>query len=390
MSMYENSLVVTHIVYRKEPQIVPIEGPYSFLGRSLKKIIKNVEVFGVPLTGFENEVSVGKYDSPKKIYVPKTLGKWLPAKFITDFFLIFFTTITWSLKNWGKKKLIIGIDPLSCLPLLMLKRIFGYTLIFYCVDFNKNRFNNKLLQKLYELADSWSTKYSDQTWVICDALKEYKKKIYGINTQYLPNSVVFDPKLFEEGKIFRTGDKMVWTGSLMTDRQFDILFGVFSLIQTKINNLKFVLAPTRDYDRFEKYIKKYKIKNAKVLRLNSRHDFQKIASRCDVGIALYDERFGSTKFIEPMKIWDFLLCGLPFVVSCEPSITKDVVESGVAYLMNPKNRVLNIDNLKLFLSQKNLAQYSQRCLEIAKKYDFDRQVKIRINKLLSDELKNTK
>ncbi len=390
MNKFDTVFVVTHIAYRKDLPIMPIEGPYSSIIKSLGKIVKNVVLFGIPLNGFENEVIWGELGKTKNIYLPKILGKINPIKFLVDIILIVFALLAWIFKTRSQKRLVIGIDPLSCLPLLLFKNIFGYTLVFHCVDFNKNRFSNKILQQLYELADEFASKYSDQTWVICDALKKYKKNKYGLIAQYLPNSVVFDPNIFKNGKDYRTGNKMVWTGSLMTARQFDILFGVFSLIQHEIRGINFVIAPTREHGKFDEYVKKYKIKNAKVIRLNGRYEFQKIAAKCDVGIALYDEQFGSTEFIEPMKIWDFLLCGLPFIVSCEPSVSRPVIKSGVAYFMDPKNTVFDIEKLRSFLDKKNLARKNQKCLDLAKRFDIDRQIKIRLQMLLSDINKATK
>lgn len=385
MNKFERALIVTHIAYRREPPRLPIEGPYSTLARSLSRVVPMVETLGLPLEGFDQEVWYGTEAQSKKIKVPPVLGVWLPAKFIFDLLITTIAVFFWSVANWGKRKIIIGIDPLSCLPLWILKDFLGYTLVFHCVDFNLKRFDNWGLQRLYELADKWATYKSDQTWVICEALKVYKKMRFQKEAYYLPNSVNFDSEIYNQGKGARTGNKMVWTGSVMTSRQFDILFNVFSTIQTKVNsNIQFVIAPTRDHGKFKKYVTKYKLKKTKILKLTSRREFQGEAARCDVGIALYDDKFGSTQFIEPMKIWDFLLCGLPFIVSSEPSISKPIVRSKVAYFMNPKNQIPEIKSLKSFLSPINLSKKSKACLNLAKKYDFDKQVKLRIKMLLSN------
>ncbi len=384
MKKFDCILVVTHIAYRKTLPPDPIEGPYSSLCQALSSITGNVSIFGVPLVGYENALVYGLWGNTQKIQIPRFFGNWSLLKFPMDIFLSTTALVWWSIINWNKNKLVIGIDPLSCLPLWLFKKVFGYTLVFHCVDFNKNRFNSKLLQYLYEMADEWASRFSDETWVICEALKDYKKKWYGVSSYYIPNSVVFDPKIYKEGKIKRVGDKIVWTGSLLTNRQYDILFGVLSYIQTEVrSDIKFVIAPTKDYEKFESYAKKYKLKNMKLLKLNSRLEFQKVAARCDVGIALYDEQFGSTEFIEPMKIWDFLLCGLPFIVSSEPSISKPIVDSGVAYFMKPKNQIPDIRSLKLFLSKRNLLSKARACLVIAKNFDIERQVGIGLNRLLS-------
>lgn len=388
MKTFDAALVVTHIAYRKDSTRTSIEGPYSFLAEALSKFVKKVDVFGLPLIGYDMSVVHGEWKCERNIRIPKLFGSWLSLKFATDTILNTLYICWWSAFNQNRNKIVIGVDPLSCLPLWILKKLLGYTLVFHCVDFNKNRFGNPLLQRAYELSDKWASKYSDETWVICEALKEYKKRVYGTQSIYIPNSVPFNGNLYKNGKDKRTGNKIVWTGSLMTNRQFDILFEVFFLIQNEIrSDIKFVIAPTRDHSKFKKYLTKYKIKNSRVLSLNGRYEFQKVAATCDAGIALYDEQFGSTEFIEPMKIWDFLLCGLPFIVSSEPSVSKPIKNSGVAYFMNPKNVVPDKKSLKHFLSKKNLIDKSVECLKIAERYDFEKQVSRSI-KVLSSKLLN--
>ncbi len=383
MKKFENVLVVSHIAYRKTEPLAPIEGPYSSLSSALIKNIKNVDILGLPLEGYKNEIIYGKWKKPQKKTLPSFLGNSLPVKFVIDILITTQFILQWSLKNKHKKKLVIGVDPLSCLPLLLFRPLLGYTLVFHCVDFNKNRFENKYLQLLYETADKWSSKYSDQTWVICEALRDYKRKTYGIESFYVPNSVVFNPTIYSSGHRERKGDKMIWTGSLLTDRQFDILFGFLSTIQKEIRkDIKYVIVPTKDHEKFELYSKKYMLRNTDILRLNGRLEFQKVAAKCDVGIALYDEKFGSTEFIEPMKIWDFLLCGLPFIVSKEPSLSKPILNSGVVYRLAPKNNLTDFDSLRLFLSEDNLASQSRTCLNIAKQFDIDKQVNERLKMLL--------
>ncbi len=383
MKKFDCALVITHVAHRKIAPFDPVEGPYSSLAQALTMFIKSVKVFGLPLEGYDNEIVYGTWGKTKRKQIPRFLGRWPVLKFVIDIFLDSLALIRWAIRNRDKNRLVIGVDPLSCLPLWIFKKIFGYTLVFHCVDFNKHRFDNWAMQCIYELADEWASKFSDQTWVICEALKEYKKRNYHIESFYVPNSVVFDSSVYKKGLLERTGNKMVWTGSLLTARQFDVLFGVLSLIQKKIRpDMGFVIAPTKDHDKFETYVKKYRLKRVELLKLNSRAVFQQVAAKCDVGIALYDELFGSTEFIEPMKVWDFLLCGLPFVVSSEPSLSQMIKESGVAYLMKPKNKIPDERSLKLFLSKQNLVLKSTSCLKIAKHYDIKKQIKERLTMLL--------
>jgi hypothetical protein len=381
MSDFEKALVVSHILYRKIPPYEPVEGPYTTDSEALSVIIGNkVETCLIPLTDYNNPVLFGKWGGSQKLKIPLLLGEFLPLKYITDFFLILFFNIRFNLLNRHKKRLIIGIDPLSCLPLAIFKNIFKYKLVFHSVDFNKNRFKSKIMQKLYEKADEISTKLSDQTWVVCESLQNYKKRNFEIYSFYLPNSIIYNESFYQKGKKLKTGNKIAWTGSFLTEKSFEILFGLFKEIQEKIrSDMKFYLAPTRDHKKFKEYAKKFKLKNCEILNLHSRLEWQKFSASYDVGIAVYDENFGSTEFIEPTKIWDFMMCGMPFIISSEPSVSAPIRKAGVAYFLNPGNKIPEGDSLKEFLMPKNIKNKQRKCLNLAKQFDIKEQIQKRLS-----------
>lgn len=378
---FESASVITHIIYRKLSPYDILEGPFSSACNSLLSLIKDVESLQIPIADFDKPLLFGPWKKEKKITLPRLLGNIVALKYLIDIAFISLYTIGYNLKNMSKKRVMIGIDPLSCIPLIFLKKIFGFTLIFYSVDFNEIRFKNKLLQFIYEKADEWSTKLSDQTWVVCESLKNYKKKRYNIDSFYIPNSSLFNGEFYKQSHRLRTGDKMAWTGSFLTDRQYNIFFDVLKYIQKTHPKINFYLVPTGEHERLENLIKKYNLKRAKVIRLFSREDWQKFAATCDIGIAIYDDQFGSTKFIEPLKIWDFMMCGLPFIISHEPSIATSIINSGVVYRLKPKNMIPKDGSLEKFISNVNIKKMQHSCLEIAKEYEFLKLMKINLNRL---------
>lgn len=380
MPNFEKALVITHIVYRKVSPYEPLEGPYSTDCTALTLITQNnVETCQIPLFGFNNPVIYGKWKSPRQVKILTVLGKLSALKYIVDFFIITFFLFKFCFSNRTKNKLVVGIDPLSCFPLTLFKKFLGYKLIFHSVDFSKNRFKNKLLQKLYEIADGVSTKFSDQTWVVCESLQKYKKIKFNIESFYMPNSPIFNDIFYKDGEKIKRGNKMAWTGSI-SERSLDILFKLLSEIQGKIRkDMEFYLAPTMNHDKFTKYSKKYKLKKVEVLNLCSRLEWQKTSAAYDVGIAIYDEEFA--EFIEPTKIWDFILCGMPFVISSEPSVSTPIKKAGVAYILEPHNRIPNNESLNEFLKPENLKKKQEKCLELAKEYDIKKQIEKRLLEL---------
>lgn len=367
-------LIISHVIYRKTTPYEPIEGPYSSINYALKSIGFNVETCQIPLDDFENPIIYGRSKKSKKLHLSKYLGKIAFLKYFIDFIITTLILIRFNLTYKKNKRLVIGIDPLSSLAPALLKKIFDYELIYYCVDFNKTRFNNNLLQWIYEKADKISSVKADQVWVICEALKDYKKRYYKTDSIYIPNSSVFNDQFYKQGKKLKTGNKVAWSGSCITHNQLEMLFMIFSLLQKIKPDLEFHIVPTSKYEEFKKKCLDYKLQNFKVYRLKSRSEWQRLAAKCDIGIAIYDPDFGSTKFIEPLKIWDFMMCGLPFIISNEPSLSREIVKSGVAYILSPKNKISRISDLKRFLNLENLKNLGPKCLKLAKKYDISKQI----------------
>lgn len=375
MRNFDSALIVTHVVHKKTSPYQPVEGPYSSVGNSFKPIIKEIYTCQIPLGGFKEPVIYGKWEKTRQFKLPKIFGQKLAIKYIIDIFIIIILAFAFNFKNRGKKRLIVGIDPLSCLPLTLFKKILNYRLVFYSVDFNRHRFNHPFTQWLYEKADEISSCFSNQTWVTSQSLKKYKKQEYGIEPIYIPNSSIFNAKLYEDGKKVRTGNKIAWTGSFSTERLYNTLFGLLKEIQDCLPyESNFCFAPINDHHKFKQYALKYQLKKFQILTLNSRLEWQKFAATCDVGIAVYDEKFGLTEFIEPLKMWDFLLCGLPFIISCEPLILSSIKKSGVAYFLLPGNKIPQDNSLKNFLDKENLVYLQSKCLRLAQKFDIQKQI----------------
>lgn len=377
ISKSKSALVITHVVYRKSKPFDTLEGPYSSVCNALTKNGYDVDTLQIPLERYDNQIVAGKWKSEDiRLNLPSFLGMIATLKYLTDLILIFVYSLLYFLRRKNQNKVVIAIDPLSCLSLVLLKKITYFKLIFYSVDFNKSRFKNPFLQFLYEKADKVSTIYSDECWVVCQSLAIYKKKHFRKNCIYIPNSVQFDESIYNHGVRFKTGNKLGWTGSFITDKQFDIFFLLLKKIQDLQLKMEFYVAPTGKHEQFLIYAKQYKIKSLSVLHLTSRKEWQEYAAKLDVGLAIYDPDFGSTEFIEPLKIWDYMLCGMPFIISGEPSLSDAIKKTGVAYILGPKNTIQDKNKLKEFLDADNLAVLHKKCVALAKEFDIGRQIKI--------------
>lgn len=380
MSKFDIVLVVTHVNYRSKPSCEPTEGPYSSVCKALAKEGESVYACLLPMTGFDHELRYGQWPNLNKTKIPSILGKVVPLKYLIDFFIVSVHALIFNASKKNEKKLFIGIDPLSCLPLVLLKKLFRLKLVFYSVDFNKKRFSNKLLQQFYEKADKICSRVSNQVWVVSESLKDYKWNNYKVKSLYIPNAPVFNSDVYNKNKLLKKGNKIAWTGGTLNERWYNYLFNVLKEIEKIRPDMEFYFAPISSHEDFEKYSQKYKLRKWRVLHLHSRSEWQEFAAKCDVGIAVYDDQFGSTEFIEPLKIWDYMMCCLPFIISCEPSISTPIKESGVAYFLAPHNKIPKDNSLKEFLKKENIARLQEKCIELAKEFDIQKQIEKALDK----------
>ena len=363
--MEDKYIIITHVLYKNNKKV---SGPYFSIINGLLQNNKDVLVLEIPLVGYENPVFYGKHDAQYKLKIPKGFGKTTPVKYLTDFILIFLLLIR--LLSFNKRNsVVIGIDPLSTVPAVFLRFLFNFKLIFYCVDFSENRFSNNLMQKMYEYFDKVSSVKTDQTWVVCESLAEYKGKNYKSESVYTPNSFTFNESYFETNKNSRTGNRVVWTGSILTDKQIHDIVTICAKLQMIRQELEFWFIPTNKIDLFKQEIEKNSLKNTTIYDVNGQDASSKLVSQCDLGLAIYDKDFGSTKYIEPIKIWEYMMCGLPFIISCEPSLNKEAINEGIALQLKPDNKPSDDDTLHNFISKENLIQLQSKCLQMAKKYD---------------------
>lgn len=381
MHKFQKILVVTHVVFKQtNGRMQGLTGPYTAVCQALTKIYNKIETCQIPLNGYEGPLLVGTWQKEYAKKIPEWMGRIVIVKYMYDFVLSAVSTIKFAFKYRTESKLVVAIDPLTCLPLLVLKHIFRFTLVFYCVDFNRTRFSSSLMQKLYELADELSSKKSDQTWVVSESLRQFKRRMYHIESIYIPNATTANPILSSGRGKHKKGNTLVWGGSCITQRQFDLLFAALKSIQTNVRkDLRIIIAPTTDHAKYEKKAKSLKLQ-AKVLKL-SHADWHKQIVAADVGIAVYDNKFGSTEFIEPMKIWEFMMAGLPFIISCEPSLYPKVKNSHVAFPLLPESQVPVDGTLRQFLSPTNLSSLQTKAQLLAEEFEMKKRIMFAIKRL---------
>lgn len=77
-----------------------------------------------------------------------------------------------------------------------------------------------------------------------------------------------------------------------------------------------------------------------------------------------------------------MVCGMPFIISCEPSISQPIKDSGIVYFLGPDNKITDAKSLGDFLQKGNLEALQSKCVNLAREYSIDRQIKTALAKLI--------
>ena len=375
--MEDKYIIITHVLHKNNKKV---SGPYFSVINGLLKNNKKVLTLEIPLIGYDNPIFYGKNDEQKTFKVPKVFGKHTPAKYIVDFILTFVLLVKLLISD-KNNSVVIGIDPLSTVPAVVAKVLLSFKVIFYSVDFNEKRFQNNLMQRMYEFFDKVASTRADQIWVVCESLAEYKKANYNLDSLYTPNSFTFNDDYYLTNRNLRNGNKVVWTGSILTDKQIQDIVAISAQLQKTRPELEFWYIPTNKIELFKREIEKNNLKNTQIHDVHGQDASSKLVSQCDLGLAVYDKDFGSTKYIEPIKIWEYMMCGIPFIISCEPSLNTEVIDKGIALQLKPGNKLPESEKVEKFISKENLLSLQITSLQMAKKYDIKEIIKDNISKL---------
>jgi len=248
-----------------------------------------------------------------------TLKREYPNTYISDIVFI----ITNALTNWD---IYIGVNSFNTLLGIILKIVLKKrAVIFYSVDYSPNRFSNKLLNIIYKIIDTIASRYSDYIW--CTT----KRMIYARSKQrgrlegiiHVPNGtwISYNYRELRKEKEDNNGNviNLVFVGYI--GRQFDL-----DLLISEVNRRRRVKLHIFGDGPQKKYLELIADKEKVKFYGRYPHDqIMKILLRKRwIGIAPYNKKVSHVLYGSPLKVIEYLSCGLPVIVSNIVEIAKDI------------------------------------------------------------------
>ena len=293
----------------------------------------------------------------------------------------------------GKYDLFIGINNLNTLAALILKRIGRVKkVIYYTIDYFPTRFENNILNSFYHLIDKVCVRFADETWNVSSVMVSAREKHNAVdrvinNRQYrVPIGIWYDKA---PRKSFSEIDKkkLIFVGQLLPHMGVDLVIKTMPEIIKKIPSIKLEIIGGGEQ-------KKYLMSLSKELGVQKyitfwgwvrdRRKLEKIMSDGAVGLATFNTEIldEKVKNADPGKIKDYMLLGMPIIVTNAISTINDIKKSRCGIVIKYKSSDLVSAVVQLLNDKNKLAEYRKNALAYVQQFDFGKLFEKNLSRVL--------
>jgi len=266
-----------------------------------------------------------------------------PLRYIKDLFL----TFIWGWKLGKKTDLFIGMNCLVT-TIGILLRFFGRVqkVIYFTADYSGRRFQNSLLNKIYDSFDLFSARRSDMVWNVSGKIQtlRWKQNVPKNRTLVVPNTVDFDFIPHSNGSSVKRRNNLVYVGGLnegygleefvdllpwilktFPDIQIDIIGGgaLEGLIREKASQLGCVeRVHFHGYMPYDKALA--------------------FLAQSSIGFAPYAADLDSEHYLrycDPSKVKAYMACGCTVIVRNVPELAGKIAAKGAGWVYETKEEL---------------------------------------------------
>jgi glycosyltransferase involved in cell wall biosynthesis len=347
---------------------------------------KEVCFVGNPLIDYLDSQKYSTFEiySSGKLAAKKSIKRFSLIKkepdvlyYLTDLVL----NLWWFIGFKKKWDVFVGSDNLNAFCGLLLKKI-GLVgkVVYYTIDYIPDRFNNKLLNKIYRTIDILCVKYCDLTWNLSPRMVEGRKKDSNLDRKYrikqilVPEGVWFDRiKRVPFEKIEK--QTLVFIGHLVARLGVQKAIEAVPMIVKKIPNFKFIIIGKGSYkEDLEKLCKKLRLEKHVEFKgfIPDHKNAEKIIANCAVGIAPYsDEEKSFSYYCDPSKTKIYMGCGLPVIMTDIFYNAKEIEESNAGLIVNYSAKNIAEAVINLMENPKKLEEMKKSSIKYIKNLDWN-------------------
>lgn len=349
----------------------------------LKCKIEKLLFIGHPLF-FDKKLKSSGYEIYEKGELKKENYKKLkkipePIAYLKDIFL----NIFWVIKTGKKWNLYVGSDNLNAFSGIILKKLGGVEkVIYYVIDYNPKRFENKILNKIYHWIDQFCVKYADETWNLSPRMTQARKKYFnfsGGNQKTVPIGVWFDR--FERLDFSQIEKHtLVFMGYILEKQGVQYVLDAIPDIIKEIPDFKFLVIGDGGYlENLKKQTIKLKIEKFVEFTgyIEKHSDVEKILAKCACAIAMYEKydksgNLSFTYFADPGKIKAYLAGGLPILLSDVPHNAREIEEKRCGFVVEQNKESIAKSVVAILKDEEKLKEYRKNAINYAKEFNWEK------------------
>jgi len=288
------------------------------------------------------------------------------------------------LKNFRKEDIFHCNDLYTLPPAYIIKKLFNKDakIVYDCHEHETEAqiyVGKPLLKKIAAIAERLMIHSTDTVIVVSDSIGKDYMSMYNVNEPVLiMNTLPY--KEYQNLDLFRkefeiSNNKIIFLfqGIYKKGRGVETLIEVFQeLYQSNKNLVLILLTWGKDIEHLKDLIAK--TPNIYLHKRVSIDSYMNYVASADWGILLLENVCKSYDYAMPNKLFDYLMGGLPVVVSNLKEMSKFVRENKVGYTIDPDNKDLIVDLLKDFNKNTKMA-FLSNLSPVAKKYCWEKQEK---------------
>ncbi|MCX6810131.1 MAG: glycosyltransferase [Candidatus Berkelbacteria bacterium] len=299
-----------------------------------------------------------------------------------SYFRDFFGNIRHVMKNGNGWDLYVGSDNLNALSGIVLRRL-GYVkkCVYYVIDYNPHRFQNRLVNKIYHKIDQYCVKHCDETWNLSVRMEEGRKKYFnfsGGNQITFPIGIWFDK--FNRVPFAKVEKQtLVYMGHVLKKQGIQYVIEATPAIIKKIPSFNFLIIGGGEYltdlknlaDKLGVY------KNLEFTGFVEDHrDVERMLSVGAAAVAMYEKyddagNLSFTYFADPGKLKSYLAGALPIILTDVSHNAKEIERLGCGKIITSDKESIAKAVIAILKNEKQLEKMHKNAEEYAKKYDWN-------------------
>lgn len=367
-----------------------VTGPAQELEEYLKIRVNFLVFIGHPLFYNTDANSFCRIYKKGALIKDKILKWKLPEPF--NYLKDIFYTFLWVIKVPQRFELYIGVNCLNALIGIILKKLRRVKkVIFYAIDYVPNRFNNKFLNWVYHKVDTFCAKSCDYVWNLSKRMIEARRRkgVKKINNQLIVPIGVHSERI-KVLPINRINRKtIVYMGHLREKQGLELVIESFPEIVKKVPDIKFIIIGK---GRLEKYLKnrtqELKLENYVELMgyIEDHKKVEEILKTCAVGLALYEPGPDSfTWYTDPSKPKQYMVCGLPVIITRVPEIAKVIDERKLGIVVDYRKEDFVAAVIRLLKDESYYKKCRENAIEFISNISWNAIFKVVLRKSLISE-----